>query len=101
MPAYVSSKHCVLGLTKVASSDVASHGIRVNAVCPGPVETRMMRSLESQRNPNDPEGVHKAYSATMPTGRYTLPEEVAGGGLVLFSQRFGHATGPPILFGGC
>ena len=69
MPAYVASKHGVLGLTKVASSDVAPHGIRVNAVCPGPVETRMMRSLESQRNPNDPEGVHRSYSATMPTGR--------------------------------
>ncbi len=48
MPAYVASKHGVFGLTKVASADVAPHGIRVNAVCPGPVETRMMRSLKSQ-----------------------------------------------------
>ena len=62
MPAYVASKHGVLGLTKVASTDVAALGIRVNAVCPGPVETRMMRSLESQRNPNDPE----AFMPPMP-----------------------------------
>ena len=100
MPAYVASKHGVLGLTKVASSDVAPHGVRVNAVCPGPVETRMMRSLESQRNPGDPEGVHKAYSATMPTGRYTLPEEVAGVVLYLCSDLSGNVTGTHIVIDG-
>jgi NAD(P)-dependent dehydrogenase (short-subunit alcohol dehydrogenase family) len=46
MAPYVASKHGVLGLTKVASADVARLGVRVNAVCPGPVETRMMRSLD-------------------------------------------------------
>ena len=71
MPAYVASKHAVLGLTKVASSDTARHGIRVNAICPGPVETRMMRSLESQRNPGDPDAVANANRASMPSGRYT------------------------------
>jgi NAD(P)-dependent dehydrogenase (short-subunit alcohol dehydrogenase family) len=100
MPAYVASKHGVLGLTKVASSDVAAHGIRVNAVCPGPVETRMMRSLESQRNPNDPEGVHRAYSATMPSGRYSLPEEVAGVVLYLSSDLSGNVTGTQIVIDG-
>ena len=100
MPAYVASKHGVLGLTKVASTDVAPHGIRVNAVCPGPVETRMMRSLESQRNPGDPEGVHKAYSAAMPTGRYTLPEEVAGAVLYLCSDLSGNVTGTHIVVDG-
>jgi NAD(P)-dependent dehydrogenase (short-subunit alcohol dehydrogenase family) len=100
MPAYVASKHGVLGLTKVASSDVAPHGIRVNAVCPGPVETRMMRSLESQRNPNDPEAVHRAYSTTMPTGRYTLPEEVAGVVLYLSSELSGNVTGTHIVVDG-
>src|SRR5207248_7227483 len=63
MAPYVASKHGVLGLTKVASADVARLGIRVNAVCPGPVETRMMRSLEVQRNPGDPNAVHDANSA--------------------------------------
>jgi len=100
MSAYVASKHGVLGLTKVASSDVASHGIRVNAVCPGPVETRMMRSIESQRNPNDPESVHRAYSATIPTGRYALPEEVAGVVLYLSSELSGNVTGTHIVIDG-
>ena len=100
MPAYVASKHGVLGLTKVASADVAPFGIRVNAVCPGPVETRMMRSLEMQRNPGDPQGVHRAYSATMQTGRYTLPEEVAGVVMYLSSDLSGNVTGTQIVVDG-
>ena len=54
MPAYVASKHAVIGLTKTAAGEVAREGIRVNAVCPGPVDTRMIHSLEQQINPNDP-----------------------------------------------
>jgi NAD(P)-dependent dehydrogenase (short-subunit alcohol dehydrogenase family) len=100
MPAYVASKHGVLGLTKVASTDVAALGVRVNAVCPGPVETRMMRSLESQRNANDPESVHKAYSAGIPTGRYALPEEIAGAVLYLCSDLSGDVTGTHIVIDG-
>src|SRR3954452_23278100 len=100
MPAYVASKHGVLGLTKVASADVAAKGIRVNAVCPGPVETRMMRSLESQRNPNDPEAVHAAYAAGIPTGRYATPEEIAGAVLYLCSDLAGDVTGTHIVIDG-
>src|SRR5579864_1855859 len=74
MAPYVASKHGVLGLTKVASAEVARLGIRVNAVCPGPVETRMMRSLEAQRNPANPQAVHDANAAATPTGRYVMPE---------------------------
>jgi NAD(P)-dependent dehydrogenase (short-subunit alcohol dehydrogenase family) len=100
MPAYVASKHGVLGLTKVASIDAAAFGVRVNAICPGPVETRMMRSLESQRNPNDPESVHAAYAAGIPTGRYALPEEIAGAVLYLCSDLSGDVTGTHIVIDG-
>ena len=100
MAAYVASKHGVLGLTKVASTDVAGFGIRVNAVCPGPVETRMMRSLEAQRNPNNPESVHAAYAAGIPTGRYALPEEIAGAVLYLCSDLSGDVTGTHIVIDG-
>jgi NAD(P)-dependent dehydrogenase (short-subunit alcohol dehydrogenase family) len=100
MPAYVASKHGVLGLTKVASTDVAALGVRVNAVCPGPVGTRMMRSLESQRNPNDPESVHTAYAAGIPTGRYAQPEEIAGAVLYLCSDLSGDVTGTHIVIDG-
>ena len=100
MPAYTASKHAVLGLTKVASADVAGRGVRVNAVCPGPVETRMMRSLEAQRNPNDPAAVVAAMRASMPTGRYTLPEEVANLVLFLCSDLSGNVTGTQVVVDG-
>ncbi|MGG0251059.1 SDR family NAD(P)-dependent oxidoreductase [Peribacillus frigoritolerans] len=47
MMAYGASKHAVLGMTKTAGVEVAPHGVRVNAVCPGVVNTAMMRSIES------------------------------------------------------
>jgi NAD(P)-dependent dehydrogenase (short-subunit alcohol dehydrogenase family) len=100
MAAYVASKHGVLGLTKVASTEVAASGVRVNAICPGPVETRMMRSLESQRNPADPEAVHKAHSASAPSGRYTQPEEVANAVLYLCSDLAGNVTGTHLVIDG-
>lgn len=100
MAAYVASKHGVLGLTKVASSDVAGQNVRVNAVCPGPVETRMMRSLESQRMPNDPEAAHRAYSAGIPAGRYALPEEIANTVMYLCSDLASNVTGTQIVVDG-
>ena len=100
MAPYVASKHAVLGLTKVASADVAHLGVRVNAVCPGPVETRMMRSLEAQRNPADPAAVHDANSANTPTGRYATPEEVANVVMYLCSDLASDITGTHIVIDG-
>jgi NAD(P)-dependent dehydrogenase (short-subunit alcohol dehydrogenase family) len=100
MPAYVASKHGVIGITKVASTDVAGLGVRVNAICPGPVETRMMRSLESQRNPANPEAIHAAFSAMTPTGRYALPEEIANAAMYLCSDLSGDITGTHLVIDG-
>ena len=100
MAPYVASKHAVLGLTKVASADVARLGVRVNAVCPGPVETRMMRSLEAQRNPAEPAEVHDANSANTPTGRYATPEEVANVVMYLCSDLASDITGTHIVIDG-
>jgi NAD(P)-dependent dehydrogenase (short-subunit alcohol dehydrogenase family) len=51
---YVATKHAVLGLTRVAALDVAGTRIRVNAVLPGPVETRMTRALDEQAQRRGP-----------------------------------------------
>ncbi len=74
--AYGASKHAVVGMTKSAAQELAPE-IRVNAVCPGPIETRMMRSLERQFDPDNPEAVHDAFAAANPMGRYGEPQEVA------------------------
>ncbi|MDB5527362.1 MAG: NAD(P)-dependent dehydrogenase, short-chain alcohol dehydrogenase family [Devosia sp.] len=100
MPAYVASKHGVLGLTKAAAADVARLGIRINAVCPGPVETRMMRSLEAQRNPTDPQAMGAAIRAGIPTGAYSTPEEVANAVLYLCSTLSGNITGTHLMLDG-
>jgi NAD(P)-dependent dehydrogenase (short-subunit alcohol dehydrogenase family) len=86
MPAYTASKHGVIGLTKTAAGEVGRQGIRINAVCPGPTDTRMIRSIESMINPADPEGVRGAYQSAIPTGRYSTPEEIANVVLFLLSD---------------
>ena len=93
MPAYVASKHAVIGLTKTAAGEVARQGVRVNAVCPGPVDTRMIHSLEQQLNPGDPSRVARRYQAAMPTGRYTTPDEIANMVLFLSSDLASNITG--------
>lgn len=100
LSAYAASKHGVLGLTKSAATDVAAHGVRINAVCPGAVETRMMRSLEKQRSPQDPSVAAAQMRASMPSGRYSLPEEVANVVLFLSSAMSGNITGTHVTIDG-
>ena len=52
---YVVTKHAVLGLTRSAASEMATHGVRINCLCPGPIETPLMRRSELLANPSDPE----------------------------------------------
>jgi NAD(P)-dependent dehydrogenase (short-subunit alcohol dehydrogenase family) len=74
---YVASKHAVIGLTKSAAGSCGRENIRVNAVCPAPIETRMMRSLEAGFAPGNAEGVQEMIAQGIPLGRYGQPEEVA------------------------
>lgn len=79
---YVVSKHALTGMTKAAAIEAARHQVRVNSVHPSPVDTRMMRSLESGFAPGDAEGAKAALEKSIPLGRYGDPDEIAS--LVLF-----------------
>jgi NAD(P)-dependent dehydrogenase (short-subunit alcohol dehydrogenase family) len=100
MPAYVASKHAVIGLTKTAAGEVARQGIRINAVCPGPVDTRMIHALEKQISPDDPAGISQRYQAAQPTGRYTTAEEIANMVLFLCSELASNTTGGQFVVDG-
>ncbi len=71
-PAYIASKHAVIGLTRSAALDYARAGIRVNAVCPGVIDTVMMEEID-----NAHDQTRKRLERWVPQGRYGQPEEVA------------------------
>jgi len=100
MPAYVASKHAVIGLTKTAAGEVARQGIRVNAVCPGPVDTRMIHALEEQISPAKPAVVGERYQAAIPSGRYATVDEIANMVLFLCSDLASNTTGGQFVVDG-
>lgn len=83
---YVASKHAVLGLTRVAAIDVVGTSIRVNAVLPGPIQTRMIDSLDQQLI--DRGGVPRSRQT-----RYGRPEDVAAVVAFLASDQGAHVNG--------
>ena len=97
---YVASKHAVLGLTRTAALEVARSGVRVNAVCPGPVDTPLMREIESSQSGGDFETLRKRRTSTIPQGRYASPEEVADVMLFLASDLAAHIVGEAVNVNG-
>jgi NAD(P)-dependent dehydrogenase (short-subunit alcohol dehydrogenase family) len=77
MAPYVASKHGVVGLVKVAAMELGPANIRVNAVAPGPVDNRMMRSLGDQLGGGDPQAFRTFVESRIPMGRYGTNEEIA------------------------
>ena len=76
-PAYVTSKHAVIGLTRAAALDGAAFGVPVNAICPGPINTPMIRRLEAGLGPDAVDVSRQYLTASVPLGRYGEPFEVA------------------------
>jgi NAD(P)-dependent dehydrogenase (short-subunit alcohol dehydrogenase family) len=74
---YVASKHAVIGLSKAAANGYGAEQIRVNAVGPAPIETRMMRALEAGLGAGDEAEVKASLEQRIPLGRYGTPDEVA------------------------
>ena len=90
---YTASKHAVLGLTRAVAGEVASSGVRVNAICPGPTHTRMMSTIEHLTNPADPSAVRGGWEAAIPRGTYAQPSEIARIALFLASPLASNVTG--------
>jgi len=100
MAAYSASKHAILGLTRTAAGEVGKQGVRVNAICPGPINTRMIHSLEKMINPDDPAAVAKFNTGRNPMGRYGEPEEIARVVVFLASDESDYVNGVAWLIDG-
>jgi len=88
-PLYTASKHGVSGLTRVAALEYASNGIRINAVCPGLIQTRMTAT----RNEEEARGLAADLKIKQPLGRLGLPEEIGEAALWLCSPQSSFVTG--------
>jgi len=94
--AYGASKHAAVGLTKVAALDAGPFGIRVNAVCPGLVDTPMLRGLIDVAPPELLEGM----VARVPAGRLAQPDEVAALVTWLLSDQASYVNGEAVVVDG-
>ena len=93
--AYVAAKHGLIGLTKSAALDYAAQGVRVNAICPGIIETPMMDRFSG----GTPEGRARVIGQE-PVGRMGRPEEIASAVLWLSSDLGAFATGHAMVIDG-
>lgn len=96
--AYVASKHGLLGLTRAMALDYAQSGIRVNCVCPGTIDTPMLRWAVSLSE--DPHKVIETCNRMHPLGRIGKAEEVADAIVYLASPMSSFITGAALLVDG-
>lgn len=99
LPAYCASKGAVIQLTKAMALDHAAEGIRVNALCPGAVDTPMLIS-EHDGTGLTPEQVFERNLLSIPEGRIPRPEEIAKSMLYLASDLSSHVTGVALAIDG-
>jgi NAD(P)-dependent dehydrogenase (short-subunit alcohol dehydrogenase family) len=92
---YTASKGGVLALSRELGVEFADRGVRVNAICPGPVNTPLLKELFAK----DPEKAAKRF-VHLPTGRFAEPEEIARGALFLASEDSSYVTASTFLVDG-
>lgn len=95
LPAYVASKHAVLGLTRTSALEYGAKGIRINAVCPGPIRTPMLEKLIAE-NPR----MEQAAVAAVPVKRLGRPEDIAEAAVWLCSDRADFVNGHGLVVDG-
>lgn len=103
-PPYSASKAALLNFTQCAAKDLAPYGVRVNALCPGMVETALNRSVWEAWNRRQPEGERQTYEEwaaekirrLVPLGRWQQPEDLAAMAVFLASPRAGNVTGQTV-----
>jgi NAD(P)-dependent dehydrogenase (short-subunit alcohol dehydrogenase family) len=96
--AYCTTKFAVVGLTKSLAIDHATHGIRVNCVCPGRVETPFVTAR--LREYPDPQAAYRDMASTQAVGRMGRPEEIAAAVLYLASDEASFVTGSAFIIDG-
>jgi NAD(P)-dependent dehydrogenase (short-subunit alcohol dehydrogenase family) len=97
---YIASKHAVVGIMRSAAAECAPMGIRVNTINPGVTETRMMRSLEEQIMPDEPEKAKQGFVQGVGLQRYATPQEIAQMMLFLAGDESSYCTGSIYMIDG-
>ena len=98
--AYNASKHAVLGIARTAAREHAADRIRVNAICPGPIDTGMIHRIEEMVDPANPAAAQANFAGWPLMGRYGEPSEVAALVTFLCSDDASYMTGGIYLVDG-
>ncbi|MBA7609878.1 Oxidoreductase UcpA [subsurface metagenome] len=98
--AYAATKAAIWGFTRALAIEVAQYGITVNAICPGMIDTEMVRGMAAETNPSDPQSALKDLARGIPMGRLGTIEEVGELAAFLASDEAKYITGTPILLDG-
>ena len=91
--AYSVSKHAVVGMTRSAAAELAPRGVRVNAICPAPIDTPMGQLLEQGFSPGSPQVFRERMIGRIPMARYGSAQEVAAMAVFLCSPDASYLTG--------
>lgn len=98
--AYAMTKAALIGFTKAMAREVASHNIRINAICPGYVRTPLVEGMAKQSDPDHPSRAIQAIADAVPLKRLAHPEEIGELAAFLASDESSYITGTQVVIDG-